>query len=108
MDVLAWSPALVQQYLNKMNDVEYSLPSCRRFLKKARLSHQELHRIAIESNADGQETFCRELKKVARNGHYNSLYRSNQENRLSRTACRLACARLLSYPDNAAEDVSWG
>jgi len=34
LDAPAWSPALVQQYLEDVYDVEYSLPSCRRLLKE--------------------------------------------------------------------------
>ncbi len=31
----AWTPTLVQQYLDETYDVEYSIPSCRRLLKEA-------------------------------------------------------------------------
>jgi transposase len=34
LDAPAWTPALVQQYLDETYDVEYSIPSCRRLLKK--------------------------------------------------------------------------
>ncbi len=63
VDAPAWTPALVQQYLDETYDVEYSIPSCRRLLKEAGLSYQKLRPTAAESEADGQETFREELKK---------------------------------------------
>jgi transposase len=41
IDAPAWTPALVQQYLEDTHDVEYSIPSCRRLLKEAGLSYQK-------------------------------------------------------------------
>jgi len=40
VDAPAWTPALVQQYLDETYGVEYSIPSCRRLLKEAGLSFQ--------------------------------------------------------------------
>jgi transposase len=34
VDAPAWTPALAQQYLADTFDVDYSIPSCRRLLKK--------------------------------------------------------------------------
>ncbi len=79
----AWTPALVQQYLDETYDVDYSIPSCRRLLKEARLSYQKPRRTAAEAEADEQETFHEELKKAAGDGRHSSLYRSNQEIRAS-------------------------
>ncbi len=62
-DASAWTPALVQQYLDERYDVEYSVPSCRRLLNEAGLSYQKPRRPAAESNADEQESFRDELKK---------------------------------------------
>ncbi len=59
----AWTPVLVQQYLDETYDVEYSIPSCRRLLKEAGLSYQKPRRTAVESDADEQETFREEFKK---------------------------------------------
>ncbi|MFD1562873.1 IS630 family transposase [Haloarchaeobius amylolyticus] len=66
VDAPAWTPALVQQYLDETYDVEYSIPSCRRLLKEAGLSYQKPRRTAAESDADEQETFREELKKKRR------------------------------------------
>lgn len=63
VDAPAWTPALVQQYLDETYDVEYSIPSCRRLLKEAGLSYQKLRRTAAESDADGQEAFRENLKQ---------------------------------------------
>ncbi len=63
IDAPAWTPALVQQYLEETYDVEYSIPSCRRLLKEAGLSYQKPRRTAAESDADEQETFREEFKK---------------------------------------------
>jgi len=62
-DAPAWTPALVQQYLDETYGVEYSLPSCRRLLKEAGLSYQKPRRTAAESEAEEQETFRNEIKK---------------------------------------------
>nr|WP_206335677.1 IS630 family transposase [Natronolimnobius sp. AArcel1] len=66
LDAPAWTPALVQQYLEETYDVEYSIPSCRRLLKEAGLSYQKPRRTAAESDADEQETFREEFKKKRR------------------------------------------
>ncbi len=63
IDAPAWTPALVQQYLDKTYDIEYSIPSCRRLLKEAGLSYQKPRRTAAESDTEEQETFREELKK---------------------------------------------
>ena len=63
LDAPAWTPALVQQYLDETYDVEYSIPCCRRLLKEAELSYQKPRRTAAESDADEQETFREEFKK---------------------------------------------
>jgi transposase len=51
-DAPAWTPALVQDHLEETHDVEYSIPSCRRLLKEAGLSHQRPRRSAAEANED--------------------------------------------------------
>ena len=63
IDAPAWTPALVQQYIDETYGVEYSIPSCRRLLKEAGLSFQKSRRKAAESEAEEQETFREELKK---------------------------------------------
>ena len=63
IDAPAWTPALVQEFLEETYGVKYSYPSCRRLLKEARLSYQKPRRTAAESDADEQETFREELKK---------------------------------------------
>jgi len=59
----AFTPALVQQYLDETYDVEYLTPNCWRLLEEAGLSYQIPRRTASESGADEQETFREELKK---------------------------------------------
>ena len=63
LDAPAWTPALVQQYLDETCGVEYSIPSCRRLLKEAGLSYQKPRRTAAGSDADEQETFREAFKK---------------------------------------------
>ena len=63
LDAPAWTPALVQQYLDETYDVEYSIPSCRRLLREAGLSYQKPRRTAAGSDANEQETFREEFKK---------------------------------------------
>ena len=63
VDAPAWTPALVQQYLDETYDVDYSIPSCRRLLKEAGLSYQKPRRKAAEADEDEQEEFRNELKK---------------------------------------------
>ena len=43
LDEPAWHPTLLQQYLQDVYDVEYSVPSCRRLMKEAGLSYQRTH-----------------------------------------------------------------
>lgn len=63
IDAPAWTPELVQQYLNDRYGVEYSRPSCRRLLKEAGLSYQKPRPSAAEADPDEQEEFHDELKK---------------------------------------------
>jgi len=63
IDAPAWTPALVQEFLEETYGVEYSIPSCRRLLKEAGLSYQKPRRSAAESDEDEQEAFHDELKK---------------------------------------------
>ncbi len=65
LDAPAWTPALVQQYVEEAYDVEYSMTSCRRLLKEAGLSYQKLRRTAVASDANEQETGREEFKKSA-------------------------------------------
>ena len=63
VDAPAWTPALVQEFLDKTYGVEYSIPSCRRLLKEAGLSYQKPRRLAAEVDEDEQEAFLDEYKK---------------------------------------------
>jgi transposase len=63
IDAPAWTPALVQQFLERTYGVEYSYPSCRRLLKEAGLSYQKPRRSAAEADEDEQEEFHEEFKK---------------------------------------------
>ncbi len=62
----AWTPALVQEFLDETYGVEYSHPSCRRLLKEAGLSYQKQRRSAAEADEDEQEEFHNELNKSER------------------------------------------
>jgi len=55
IDAPAWTPALVQQYLEETYGVEYSIPSCRRLLNEAGLRYQKPRRTAAESDDNEQE-----------------------------------------------------
>ena len=63
IDAPAWTPALVQQYLEDTYDVEYSIPSCRRLLKEAGLSFQKPHRRAVEATETDQDEFPDEVNR---------------------------------------------
>jgi transposase len=66
IDAPAWTPALVQEFLEDTYGVEYSYPSCRRLLKEAGLSYQKPRRTAAESAESDQEEFHDEIKKSER------------------------------------------
>ncbi len=54
IDAPAWTPALVQQYLEDTYGVHYSIPSCRRLLKEAGLRYQKPRHTATEAASDEQ------------------------------------------------------
>ena len=62
----AWTPTLVQQYLDERYDLESSIPSCRRSAKEAGLSYQKRCITAAESAAPDRETFREDLKNSGR------------------------------------------
>ena len=66
IDAPAWTPALVQEFLQETYDVEYSYPSCRRLLKEAGLSYQKPRRTAAEAEESDQDEFHDEVKKSER------------------------------------------
>jgi transposase len=55
IDAPAWTPALVQDYLDETYGVEYSLPSCRRLLKEAGLRYQKPRRSTAETDESEAE-----------------------------------------------------
>ena len=65
-DEPAWTTSLLQHWLKETFDVEYSLPSCRRFMKEAGLSYQKPRRTAAEADQGDQEQFHDEIKKSER------------------------------------------
>ncbi|ELY75458.1 transposase [Natrinema gari JCM 14663] len=85
IDAPAWTPALVQEFLEDIYDVEYSYPSCRRLLKEAGLSYQKQRRRAAKAEESDQEGFYDEIKKAIGDGRQNSLHRPNQEIRPARS-----------------------
>jgi len=62
-DAPAWTPALVQDFLEDTYGVDYSYPSCRRLLKEAGLTYQKPRRTAAEADEDDRDEFHDELKK---------------------------------------------
>ncbi|PGF13830.1 IS630 family transposase [Natrinema sp. CBA1119] len=66
IDAPAWTPALVQEFLEETYGVEYSYPSCRRLLKEAGLSYHKPRRTAAEAEESDTEEFREELKKKRR------------------------------------------
>jgi len=66
IDAPAWTPALVQEFLDETFGVEYSYPSCRRLLNEAGLSYQKPRRRAAETDESDQEAFHDEIKKSDR------------------------------------------
>ena len=62
-DAPAWTPALVQEFLEDTYRAEYSYPSCRRLLKEAGLTYQKPRRTAAEADESDQDEFHDELKK---------------------------------------------
>ena len=63
IDTPAWTPAIVQEYLEETYDVEYSIPSCRRLLKEAGLSYKKPRPSTAEADENEQEKFQDERKK---------------------------------------------
>ena len=63
IDAPAWTPALVQKFLEDTYGVEYSSPSCRRLLREAGLRYQKLRHTAVESEESGEEECQDELEK---------------------------------------------
>jgi transposase len=55
IDAPAWTPALVQDYLDETYGVDYSLPSCRRLLKEAGLTYQKPRRSAADADDSEEE-----------------------------------------------------
>ena len=62
IDAPAWTPALVQEYLQETYGVDYSIPSCRRLLKEAGLRYQKPRRSAAEASEDEQGESQNDLK----------------------------------------------
>jgi len=51
-DGATWTPALVQQYLQREFDVAYSRPSCRRLMKEAGLRYRQSDQLATDRSTD--------------------------------------------------------
>jgi len=66
IDAPAWTPALVQEFLDETYGVEYSYPSCRRLLNEAGLSYRKPRCTAVEDDQDEQEAVHDELKQRER------------------------------------------
>ncbi len=63
IDAPAWTPTLLDGFLEETFDVDYSIPSCRRLMKEAGLSYQKPRRTAAEAEPDDRDEFHEELKK---------------------------------------------
>jgi transposase len=57
IDAPAWTPALLDEFLEETFDVDYSIPSCRRLMKEAGLSYQKPRRTAAEAEPDDRDGF---------------------------------------------------
>jgi transposase len=55
IDAPAWTPALVQDYLEDTYGVDYSLPSCRRLLKEAGLRYRTSRAAATDESERGDD-----------------------------------------------------
>jgi transposase len=78
-DAPVWTSVLVREFMREHFDVDYSIPSCRRLMKEAGLSYQELPRRAAEADPADRDDFHDEFKKVAEAGCHSSLHRSDPE-----------------------------
>jgi len=56
IDAPAWTPALVQDYLEDTYGVDYSLPSCRRLLKEAGLRYRTPRAAATDDSERGGDS----------------------------------------------------
>ena len=63
IDAPAWTPALLDEFLEETFDVDYSIPSCRRLMKEAGLSYQKPRRTAAEAEPEDRDEFHDDLKK---------------------------------------------
>ncbi len=66
IDAPAWTPALVQEFLEETYGVEYSYPSCRRLLKEAGLRYQRPPHTAAEAKESDKDELHDEIKKCER------------------------------------------
>lgn len=64
IDAPAWTPALLDEFLEETFDVDYSISSCRRLMKEAGLSYQKPRRTAADAEPEDQDEFHDELKKT--------------------------------------------
>lgn len=62
IDAPAWTPTLLDAFLEETFDVDYSIPSCRRLMKEAGLSYQQSPRTAAEAEPEDRDKFDEELK----------------------------------------------
>ncbi|ELZ27550.1 transposase [Halosimplex carlsbadense 2-9-1] len=63
IDAPAWTPALVQEFLEDTYGVEYSYPSCRRLLKEAGLTYQKYHDNVAEADGSDPKQFHDALER---------------------------------------------
>ncbi|AUV84196.1 hypothetical protein C2R22_21755 (plasmid) [Salinigranum rubrum] len=63
IDVPAWTPELLREFLEETFNVEYLTPSCRRLMKELGLSYQKPRRTAAEAEPEDREEFHDDLKK---------------------------------------------
>jgi transposase len=63
IDAPAWTPALLDGFLEETFGVEYSIPSCRRLMKEAGLRYQKPSRTAAEAEPEARGEFHDALTK---------------------------------------------
>ncbi|RAW46299.1 hypothetical protein DQW50_04730 [Halorubrum sp. 48-1-W] len=87
-DAPAWTPALAREYLEETYSVEYSISSCRRFLKEAGLSYQNHLTQPPNPTIATKKRSTTRRKKAAEDGRHSSVSRSNGDVCPSRIALR--------------------
>ena len=77
-DERAWTTRLIRHHLNETYDIEYSIPSCRRWLKEAGRSYQKPRPENAKTDPGNRES-TRNPPKAPEAGRHRILYRPDQD-----------------------------